>query len=136
MPLLLERVTVKADRLVCDLRFSPECPRMTDPQMCRRVLRARPLLMQHACVNGVGPTFAAVMERTSCAHLFEHVVIDLQAERTADDRAVFVGNTEWVDREAGIARVEVRYMDDVVALRAVKDALALVNDVLAVNESL
>lgn len=42
----------------------------------------------------------------------------------------FVGTTEWLDEAAGLARVEVNFTDDLVALRALRSALAFLNEVL------
>lgn len=41
-----------------------------------------------------------------------------------------MGVTEWVDREAGIARVQLSYRDDLEVLQALRDAVAFVNAAL------
>ena len=89
-------------------------------------------------MNEVGDTFGAVMDRASLPHLLEHLAIQLQAE--AWERAslsyplaspgAFVGVTEWVDREEGIARIQLGYRDDMVALAGLRDAVAFVNESL------
>lgn len=127
--LAIERMTVRADRLVCDVVLAPGAPRSTTPALIARVCVAHPNLPRHACVNDEGDTFAAVIERTSLPHLLEHLVIDLQVEATApNDDAVFVGTTEWIDEFAGRARIEVSFTDDLVALRAFRDATAFLNE--------
>ena len=81
-------------------------------------------------MNDEGDTFAAVMDHTSIPHLLEHLVIDLQtqaAQEVSDENAVFVGTTEWIDEFAGRARIEVSFTDDLVALRAFRDATAFLN---------
>lgn len=126
--LAVERVSVAPGRLTLLVRVAPDAPRMTDEPLARALLAARPSLAHHACVNDAGPTFGAVIARTSLPHVLEHLVIDEQVRnsRSLTD-ATFVGTTEWLDEAAGLARVEVNFTDDLVALRAVRDAMSLLN---------
>lgn len=41
-----------------------------------------------------------------------------------------VGTSEWVDERAGVARIDVSFADDQVALRAFRDAVAFLNETL------
>ena len=41
--------------------------------------------------------------------------------------ALFIGTTEWLDEEAGLARIEVGFKDDLVALRAFNEAIRFLN---------
>ncbi|NHM16346.1 hypothetical protein GMI69_06695 [Eggerthellaceae bacterium zg-887] len=180
--LVIERLTVRPDRIVCDLLVSPSAPTTTSPGLVRRVLADYPTLLDHACVNDEGDTFAAVADHTSLPHLVEHLVIDAQVRQAAQaaraagarpgrqaagarpapsaqaaavaeplpsagsvhgaNRAgeaappfraaakkstMYVGTTEWVDRFAGHAVVEVSYTDDLTALRSFRDAVCAVN---------
>ena len=125
--LVLESLRVERDRVVAMVRVEDAAYAMTTPQIARAATQARPDLPQHACVNGVGPVFGAVMANTPLPHLLEHVVVDLQAAACPDPDRVFTGVTRWTDRRAGKARVEVSYADDIVALRAFRDAVLLVN---------
>ena len=120
------KLTGRADRVVARIQCSAGV-RMTTPALAAAVLAQRPNLARHACVNDAGATFGAVIGRTPLPHLFEHLVIDILTERTADEGAVFVGTSEWEDRASGTARVEVSYADDLEALAAIKDAAALLN---------
>ena len=139
-PLVIERLTVRADRVVCDVVLAPGVPRRTTPELAARVRAAHPHVPRHACVNDEGDTFAAVMDHTSLPHLLEHLVIDFQtraAVRRGDGAdagaaldAVFVGTTEWTDEAAGRARIEVSFLDDLVALRAFRDAMAFLGDAM------
>ena len=88
-----------------------------------RLLAARPSL---ACLNDEDAPFAEVLARTSLPHALEHLVIDLQAANPAcASDATFVGTTEWLSKRDGLARVTVNFTDDLIALGALKDALAL-----------
>ncbi len=131
--LVIERLTVRSGRIACDLVVLPGVSPYTTPRLIRRVLPACPSIARHACVNDEGDTFAAVMNSTSLPHLFEHVVIDLQARAASasglsSSDAVFVGTTEWTDEAAGKAHVEVSFTDDLVALRAFRDAARILNE--------
>ena len=115
-----------------------------------RVLAVVPTLAQHACVNERGTVFAAVMDCTPLPHLLEHLVVDLQVRAESGqwftlpgaaaeappsmvgathDRPI-VGTSEWLDEVAGIARIDVSFADDLVALRAVRDSVAFLNKLL------
>lgn len=127
-PITIEHMTVGAGRLACEVRLAPDAARLTSPELIERIRPRFPDLPRHACVNGKGPTFAAVMERTPLPHLLEHLVIDLQTRASSHDDAAFVGTTEWIDETAGTARIQVSFTDDLVALRAFRDAAAYLND--------
>ena len=140
-PIVIERLTVRADRVVCDVVLCPGAPRLTSPPLMARICSAYPNLPRHACVNDEGDTFGAVMDRTSLPHVLEHLVIDLQAQAAARQTAnqenapgvvdaVFVGTTEWTDIFAGRARIEVSFTDDLSALRAFRDATRFLNAVV------
>lgn len=127
-PLAIGRMVVGAGRLVCEVHLAPGVPRLTSPALARRVCARFPDLPRHTCVNGAGPTFAAVIDRTPLPHLLEHLVIDLQTRASAHDDASFVGTSEWIDEAAGTARIQVSFTDDLVALRAFRDATEFLGD--------
>lgn len=148
-PIRVERMEVRRGHLVCRVAFSA-APRVTSPQLMSRVLAAVPTLAQHACVNERGTTFAAVMDCTPLPHLLEHLVVDLQVRAESGrwftlpgaaagaplsmagathDRPI-VGTSEWLDEAAGVARIDVSFADDLVALRAMRDSVAFLNELL------
>ena len=111
------------------VRLAPGAPRRTDAALAARAAAAFPDLPRHACVNDRGSTFSAVMDDTPLPHLLEHLVISLMLRDDATPaHAVHVGTTEWLNEAEGLARVEVTYTDDLVALRALRDATAFLND--------
>lgn len=114
--------------MTVNVRVSAGFPRSTDAALARSLLAARPTLALHSCVNPQGPTFSSVIASTSLPHVLEHAIIDEQVRdpSTLTD-VLFVGTTEWLDERAGLARVEVNFADDLVALRALRNALAFVN---------
>ena len=122
---------VGAGRIGCDVALTAHAPRTTDPVLAARVRASFPNLPRHACVNGAGDTFGAVMEATSLPHLLEHLVIDLQTQAAPPDASpdtAYVGITRWTDENAGRAHIEVRFTDDLVALRAFRDAARFLNE--------
>lgn len=131
VPLIIERFIVEESRVICLMRVAPGFPRLTSPALAACAQAAFPDLPRHACVNDVGDTFGAVMDATSIPHLLEHLVIDLQTRAAPSDAAtVYVGTTRWVDELAGRARIEVSFTDDLVALRAFRDATDFLNDAM------
>ena len=123
----VERVVVRAGRLACDVRIDDAKRRYATSELVEAALQAFPSLPYHTCVNEVGPTFGAVMRTTSVPHLVEHIAIDLQTREATDSNAVFIGTTEWLDEQAGRARIELSFTDDLQAMRAFNRAVDFVN---------
>lgn len=125
-PFRIERITIKHDRIVCTVRIDAAYSPFTNEALMDRILPQFPGLAHHACKNAVGNTFASVMGNTSIPHLFEHLVIDMQARGQGRSKT-FIGTTEWIDEAAQQARVEVNFADDLDALRAFRDATRILN---------
>ncbi|MEC4183587.1 hypothetical protein VJ918_02075 [Adlercreutzia sp. R21] len=125
--LAVERIAFERDRMVLLVRVPGGAQAHLGPDAAARLREARPFLAGHACLNAEGAPFGAVLERTSLPHVLEHLVIDFQAEATADHRSAttFVGTTEWLNEREGLARVAVNFTDDLIALAALKAACAL-----------
>lgn len=128
----VERISVKRDRISMLVRVPSPSSRCANPQLAAQVLASFPDLAHHACVNERDARFIDVLPETSVPHVLEHLIIDLQAHdaRVPADVAL-TGTTEWLDEAAGLARIEVNYADDLVALRALKEALAFLNERMA-----
>lgn len=135
-PVVIEHVRVERGRLSLRVRLDSRFPVQTDAFLAQMAVRLHPALPYHACINGRGPTFASVVADTSLPHLFEHLIIDAQ---TADPHtpadARFVGTTRWINKASGIAQIEVSFIDDLVALQAIRDAQAALSDILEQYES-
>lgn len=124
--LAVERVTFERDRMALLVRVPEGVDACLGPRGAARLLAARPSLAFHTCLNAEDAPFAEVLARTSLPHALEHLVIDLQAANPACAAdATFVGTTEWLSKRDGLARVTVNFIDDLIALGALKDALAL-----------
>ena len=122
-------IVVNTGRLVCEVSVPDASFRHTNRAMAQRLSARFPSLEHHACVNTVGRTFGCVMERTSMPHVLEHLIIELQTRASDEPKATFVGTTEWVDEATGLARVQVSYLDDLQALRALIEALDILNSI-------
>ena len=72
------------------------------------------------------------MDHTPLPHLLEHLVIDLQVREAQRDDDAFAGTTDWIDQEAGTARIQVSFTDDLAALRAFRDAVRFLNDAIVI----
>lgn len=151
------RLEVMRGHLTCIIELAAGAPRTTSNALVERVLRDFPNLPRHACVNEHGRTFGDVIARTPTPHLLEHMIIDLQVREMASAAPAksapaksapavpalaapapaapadvpLVGTSEWIDEAAGLARIDTSFADDQVALRALRDAVAALNDALA-----
>ena len=123
--LVVERVAIERDRMALLVRVAGGPAAHLSPEAAVRLLQARPRLARHACVNAQGEPFGAILDRTSLPHILEHLIIDFQAELADRSAATFVGTTDWLNEREGLARVEVNFTDDLIALAALKAACAL-----------
>ena len=130
----ISSLVVRRDRVCADVRVAPFA-RTTTPQIAARALQAFPSIAQHACVNEKGGTFGLVIEDTPLPHLMEHLVIALQMladGSSAREGFTYVGTTEWANEAEGKARIEVNFADDLVCLRAFRDAAGFLNEAVDV----
>lgn len=131
----VESIVVRRDRIVAVVRMDEGAPRFTSRALVDRILERFPDLPFHSCVNAKGPQFGDVMDHTSIPHVLEHLVIDLQADAYTRSNAggvsgvspLLTGVTRWVDREKGIAQIQVSFLDDLVALAAIQEAVDFLN---------
>jgi hypothetical protein len=128
--LCVRSIEVKRDRMVCLVQV---CDRWhyTTSKLAALACKEYPHMPFHTCVNSHGSTFGDVIKHTSIPHLLEHLVIDLLVQRNVDrsNRSfVFAGTTEWIDEGHGTAQVQIKIQDDIKALQALKDAVAIINN--------
>lgn len=131
-PVSVERIAVKRDRISILVRMGASFPRYVSDGLAQEAARAFPGLTEHACINDCGPRFGDVIAGTSVPHLLEHLIIHGQVfDSATPSNVALVGTTEWLDEANGLARIEVNYADDLVALSALKEALAFLNERMA-----
>lgn len=156
-------ITVKSDRVIAQVEVADERHAYTTPSLITALLPAYPHLLEHACVNDCGTTFGAVAKRTSLPHLLEHMAIENQVRAEGDAEstilngqsahvqddalhrqsprgaavspATYMGKTRWTDRARRMAHVELSYVDDLVALAALRDAARDLNAAIALEEA-
>lgn len=123
---------VCADRIELGVRIAHQRYCFSDEQLIDCCLTRYPTLGAHTCRNEVGPTFGCVMYNTSTPHVLEHLILDIQTKAAHDDQRIFTGTTQWDAQaeETLQALVAVSYEDDVVALAALREALAFLNKAL------
>lgn len=100
-PLTLDSATVYPDRieLVVDIAHSRFA--FSSKSLIAALLHTHPYLLEHACKNERGKTFAAVAETTSTPHVLEHLIIDNQIRACAqvpspqNNEGILVGTTQW-----------------------------------------
>lgn len=134
--LTVERVLFRSDRMIILVRVPDGPPAHLSLDARDHLLAARPALARHTCLNAEGKPFGAILHRTSLPHVLEHLLIDFQVELSqgrGSGSAVgapltFVGTTEWLDERKGLARIEVNFTDDLIALDALKRARALLDE--------
>lgn len=126
-PVRISAITVQTGRLVCEIVIPDAKFRKTTPRLAAFAAESYPDLPHHSCVNEKGSSFGDVMEHTSVPHLLEHLIISLQTRASKRAGDSFAGTTEWVNEDAGEARVEVSFRDDLEALRAFNEAVRFIN---------
>lgn len=87
-------------------------------------LQVRSQIAQHARVGTASRGVAPTASRTDA-----YAGSVAQAELIPRERPI-VGTSEWADERAGLARIDVSFADDQVALRAFRDAVAFLNETL------
>lgn len=126
----VEKVIITYGRMRVIAAFEDNERRYTDSEIATRALTAYPKLGVHSCINSKGPTFASVIGCTSIAHLIEHLMIAEQSAMAAEkgvEDVTFVGNTHWIDEDRGLAEIQVSFIDDLDAAKALSDALKAVS---------
>lgn len=133
-----KRVDVFPGRLRVLVQLSDGASRWTTEELVAAAFDAYPTLPLHSCINPKGPTFGDVAVGTSVPHLLEHLIIAEQVRLAGEGRiglpsvapeVTFVGTTEWREGgpQAGEAVVEVSFVDDLQALKALSNALEFLN---------
>ena len=110
--------------MTLEIRVSPWDALVTQRQ-ASKVLETYPNLARHVCVNEHGNTFGDDIAGTWPAHLLEHLAIELMAQAHGSGEGL-MGHTQLTD-EKGLAITKLTFKDDIVALRCVKDAVAVIN---------
>jgi hypothetical protein len=127
--LAIDRVDVADGRLEAVVRVADEARMRTSavPEIPDRLIQLLPGLTKHRCDNDEGLTFTQELADTETPHLLEHVAEELMA--LSGSPRWLKGETSWdFGRDGrGVFRVVLAYDDDLVALGALKEAVAVVD---------
>jgi hypothetical protein len=128
MPVLvIERIDVNPERVEALVRVPPGEPMRTSasPRLVERAFELLPGLSRHTCDNGSAHGIVAELADTETPHLLEHIAFELMA--LAGSPRTLRGDTAWdfsTDGQ-GVYRVRLGYDDDLVALGALREAVAV-----------
>lgn len=92
------------------------------PQLPRHLFRLLPRMRRHTCHNDCGKTFHQECRETEIAHLFEHIILELQLQAQQEPTDLLRGETEWdwqIDPK-GRYRVWVDYQNELLAFGAIR----------------
>lgn len=134
--LSIEEVRIKRGRMIVTVRVAAD-REMTDSKIAALAIQRHPTIVDHACINDCGPKFDAVIADTSIAHLLEHLTIAEQLEEMSQDqelsslagKTLLVGTTKRIDASDAFStfRVEVSFVDDLIAVRSLMRAAGFLN---------
>ena len=131
-PLEIHRIRVRKGALDLEARMALDTLHVSAEQ-AQRVLDLLPNLAHHVCVNGTGDgSFGDEIVGTELAHLFEHVIIELQGKASLQAHELN-GHTSWLEeldvtapRGYALMRTTVSFANDFVALGAMNCALEII----------
>ena len=128
MQIKLLNITFKGDRAQIDVQFNGKLSPDVHNNFIKLLLKKYPSIAGHSCRNSKGPTFGDCVETTSVAHIFEHVILE-ELAFVETRKCVFVAKTSNLG--GGVAKIELKYYDDISTLQAIKRATSSLNELLS-----
>jgi len=126
--LLIESVEVRERDIEARVRVTDPALTRTSaiPGLAEKAVELLPGLRRHTCENDDGLDFVRELRDTETPHLLEHVATELMA--LAGSPRSLRGETSWdFARDGrGVFRVRLGYDDDLVALGALREGVAVV----------
>lgn len=118
----LKKVVVGPETLCATVQLSPEAPVKTsgDIEGTQRVYDLMPQIADHACISEAGDVFRDALPDTECAHLLEHVCVELMSRLDVED--ISAGNTAAVPGQDRAWTVKLSCPDDVLVAGVVSSA--------------
>ena len=92
-----------------------------DIEGTQRVYDLMPQIADHACISEAGDVFRDALPNTECAHLLEHVCVELMSRLDLED--VSAGNTAAVPGEERMWTIKLSCPDDVLVAGVVSSAV-------------
>lgn len=124
----LKKVVIGPETLSAQVVLTPEAPVKTseqDGRVAQRVYDLMPQIAEHACVCEAGDTFRDALPDTECAHLLEHVCVELMSRLGLED--VSAGNTSATPGEERGWTVKLSCPDDVIVSGVLSSALFIMD---------
>lgn len=119
----LKKVVVGPETLCATVQLDATAPVMTsdDIEGTQRVYDLMPQIADHACISEAGDVFRDALPNTECAHLLEHVCVELMSRLDLED--VSAGNTVAVPGEERMWTIKLSCPDDVLVAGVVSSAV-------------
>ena len=119
----LKKVVVGPETLCATVHLDAAAPVMTsdDIEGTQRVYDLMPQIADHACISEAGDVFRDALPNTECAHLLEHVCVELMSRLDLED--VSAGNTAAVPGEERMWTIKLSCPDDVLVAGVVSSAV-------------
>ena len=92
------------------------------PNLPRHLFRLLPRMRRHTCYNDCGKKFHQECRETEIAHLFEHIILELQLQAQQEPSDILRGETAWdwhIDPK-GRYHVSVDYQNELLAFGAIR----------------
>lgn len=125
----VKEITFEKDRVVIEVSYCDFSTPEERERFNEELFRTMPDIMEHDCVNSRGPKFMDCYKTTSLPHVFEHIVIFyLSCLASSEKKVLLVGKT--TNTGANVAKIEVKYYDDIQALRAINAAAEKMNSLM------
>ena len=155
MSIQLLGITFKQDKAQIDVKFD-QCLTPEERIRLRDALYKKyPNIKNHACKNSKGPRFGDCVGSTSIPHILEHMILeDLSQSSTRQGPPVSLRNTsnkpdsepaslffsnkknifvaKTTNLGEGLAKIEMKYYDDISTLQAINRATSSLNEMLKV----
>ena len=118
----LKKVVVGPETLCATVQLDPAAPVMTsdDIEGTQRVYDLMPQIADHACISDAGDVFRDALPHTECAHLLEHVCVELMSRLNLED--ISAGNTCAVPGAERTWTIKLSCPDDVLVAGVVSSA--------------
>ena len=119
----LKKVVVGPETLCATVQLDAAAPVMTsdDIEGTQRVYDLMPQIADHACISEAGDVFRDALPNTECAHLLEHVCVELMSRLDLED--VSAGNPAAVPGEERMWTIKLSCPDDVLVAGVVSSAV-------------
>ena len=136
--LKIDKINFSKERCSILLKVEGDQAFLNRDQFCDLILQNYPGIEKQKCVNSHGKLFGDCMKTTSLPHIFEHCILSEIARskrglRDIDKERKFLATTQ--NLSGNLARIELNYYDDIETLRAIKQALCVLNGILATSQS-